>query len=46
MFKARKLHDTYDFVWLAWGNTDIRQARQDELVKKFPCAIKVHKLNY
>jgi len=46
MFSSRELAETYQFVWLAWGNTNINNQKQNSLLKKFPDAIKVHKSNY
>ncbi|PJI07212.1 MULTISPECIES: DUF1643 domain-containing protein [Clostridium] len=45
MYKARKLQDEYQFVWLAWGKTNIQASRQREILNKYKNAIMVHKLN-
>lgn len=46
MYKSRKLQDAYQFVWLAWGKTNIQVIRQREILNKYKNAIIVHKLNH
>lgn len=46
MFSSRELEDSYQFVWLCWGNVHIQMERQKILRNKFPNAITVHKWNY
>lgn len=46
MYKSRDLLDTYQFVWLAWGNIDIQADKQKQILRKYTNAIAVHKLNY
>lgn len=45
MYKSRKLQDAYQFVWLAWGKTNIQASRQRKILNKYKNAIIVHKLN-
>jgi hypothetical protein len=45
MFKPRPLKNNYEFVFFAWGKTDINSEKQTDLRKKYPNAISVHKLN-
>lgn len=48
MYKSREIErfkDKYHFVWFAWGSTNIRIKRQQELLNIFPNAIQVKKLN-
>lgn len=45
MFKSRELLDTYNFVFFAWGKLDIGSERQKEIIKRYPQAIIVNKLN-
>lgn len=45
-FKSRRVEDySYDFVWIAWGKTDIYRFRQQKIINLFTNAIKVNKLN-
>ena len=46
LFKNRDIIDDYKFVWLAWGKNNIAKIKQNDLMKKYPEAITVHKLNY
>lgn len=46
MYKSRDLQDTYQFVFLAWGNTDIQKSKQVEALNKYNNAITVKKLNH
>ena len=42
MFKERPLKNKYDFVFFAWGNTNINNERQLMLQNKYKNAISVH----
>ena len=45
MFKERQLENKYNFVFFAWGNSNLNIARQDSLKNKYSDkAIMVHKL--
>jgi hypothetical protein len=46
MYRARDLQNTYQFVWIAWGNIDIQIKKQNQILSKYTNAITVHKLNY
>lgn len=45
MFKSRELLDNYNFVFLAWGKLDVGIDRQSDILKRYPQAIVVNKLN-
>jgi hypothetical protein len=46
MFKARTLNHSYNFVFFAWGNVNINNVKQNELMINFPNAIRVNTLNH
>jgi hypothetical protein len=46
MFKARRLNHSYNFVFFAWGNVNINNVKQNELIRNFPNAIMVNTLNH
>lgn len=46
LFKNRVIIDDYKFVWLAWGKNNIEKIKQTDIMKKYPDAITVSKLNY
>ena len=45
MFRNRKIINDYKFVWLAWGKNNIQKIKQNDLIKRYPEAITVNKLN-
>ncbi|MEW9053601.1 MAG: hypothetical protein AB2392_20740 [Neobacillus sp.] len=46
MYKSRILNPSYHFVFLAWGNIDINEEKQNLLMNSYSNAIKVNKLNH
>ena len=41
MYKSRDLKDSYQFVWLAWGNINIQINKQKQILEKYSNAIVV-----
>ena len=46
LFENRVIIDDCKFIWLAWGKNNIEKIKQADIMKKYPHAISVRKLNY